>query len=56
MSFQTNEQGIGTFYFNDKELGQIDDKRFADNFLAIWLSADTSEPSLRKQLIGGKHD
>ncbi|WP_462167420.1 chalcone isomerase family protein [Pseudoalteromonas sp. GB43] len=56
LSFQTNEQGIGTFYFNDKKLGQIDDNRFADNFLAIWLSADTSEPSLRKQLIGGKHD
>ncbi|TMP46158.1 MULTISPECIES: chalcone isomerase family protein [unclassified Pseudoalteromonas] len=56
LSFLTNEQGVGTFYFNDKELGQIDDNKFADNFLAIWLSADTSEPSLRKQLIGGKHD
>lgn len=56
LSFHTNEQGIGTFYFNGEELGQINDEKFADNFLAIWLSADTSEPSLRKQLIGGKHD
>ncbi len=56
LSFQTNDQGIGTFYFNDKQLGQINDSKFADNFLAIWLSADTSEPALRKQLFGGKHD
>ncbi|MFY8282861.1 chalcone isomerase family protein [Pseudoalteromonas sp. SSMSWG5] len=56
LTFQTNEQAIGTFYFNGKPLGQINDDKFADNFLAIWLSAGTSEPSLRKQLIGGKHD
>lgn len=56
LSFETNQQGIGTFYFNNEKLGAIEDERFADNFLAIWLSADTTEPSLRKQLIGGKHD
>ena len=25
LSFQTNQQGIGTFYFNNKKLGQIED-------------------------------
>ena len=56
LSFETNTQGIGTFYFNNDKLGVVEDKQFADHFLAIWLSSDTSEPSLRKQLIGGKHD
>ena len=52
LSFLTNKQGIGTFYHNDTKLGGIDDSEFADNFLAIWLSPQTSEPKMRKQLIG----
>lgn len=52
LSFITDENGIGTFYFNGKELGAIEQNGFADNFLAIWLDADTSEPQMRKQLIG----
>jgi len=52
LSFITDENGIGTFYFNGKKLGAIEQNGFADNFLAIWLDADTSEPQMRKQLIG----
>ena len=40
------------YYFNGKKLGAIEQNGFADNFLAIWLDADTSEPQMRKQLIG----
>ena len=52
LSFITDTQGIGTFYHNDTKLGGIDDSQFADNFLAIWLSPKTSQPDMRKQLIG----
>ena len=52
LSFITDMQGIGTFYHNDTKLGGIDDSQFADNFLAIWLSPKTSQPDMRKQLIG----
>lgn len=52
LSFITDEQGDGTFYHNDSKLGGIDDSAFDDNFLAIWLSPQTSEPTMRKQLIG----
>ena len=52
LSFITDEQGDGTFYHNDTKLGAIADSEFADNFLAIWLSPQTSEPTMRKQLIG----
>jgi len=43
-----------TFYYNDKEIGQIDDPYFSEIFLAIWLSPKTSQPKLREQLIKGK--
>lgn len=39
------------FYFNDTKLGQLDDPEFANAFLAIWLSEDTSAPEVRKKLI-----
>ncbi|CAM3779362.1 MULTISPECIES: chalcone isomerase family protein [Pseudoalteromonas] len=52
LSFITDEQGKGTFYHNDSKLGGIDDSEFADHFLAIWLSPQTSQPAMRKQLIG----
>ncbi|HEA17937.1 MAG: chalcone isomerase family protein [Pseudoalteromonas prydzensis] len=52
LSFITDMQGVGTFYHNDTKLGGIEDSEFADNFLAIWLSPQTSEPKMRKQLIG----
>lgn len=41
-----------TFYFNDELIGTISDVNFGDLFAAIWLSPDTSQPKLRKQLLG----
>ncbi|WP_286269400.1 chalcone isomerase family protein [Thalassotalea hakodatensis] len=40
------------FYFNGELLGTIEDTKFAEVFLAIWLSEKTSQPALRKRLIG----
>lgn len=40
------------FYFNGELLGTIEDADFANLFLAIWLSEKTSQPALRKRLIG----
>jgi hypothetical protein len=40
------------FYKNGKEIGEIKDAEFAKRFFDIWLSPKTSEPKLRKQLLG----
>jgi hypothetical protein len=45
------------FYFNSKNInnkliGEISDPDFGPAFLAIWLGENTSEPKLRKRLIG----
>jgi hypothetical protein len=40
------------FYQNGKPLGSIDDREFAHAFFAIWLDPRTSEPALRKRLLG----
>lgn len=42
------------FYFNDDLLGTISDEQFGTVFSNIWLAENTTEPSLRKQLIGAK--
>ena len=47
-----DKQGRGTFYLNGKALGTIDDPGFGEDFLAIWLSPETSRPELRLALIG----
>jgi hypothetical protein len=39
------------FYFNDEELGRVEDPEFAQAFLDIWLSEKTSEPGVREKLI-----
>jgi hypothetical protein len=41
-----------SFYQNGKPLGTIDDREFARAFFAIWLDPRTSEPALRRQLLG----
>jgi Chalcone isomerase-like len=44
--------GIGAeFYGNGKLLGEIRDPLFARLFFGIWLSPQTSEPDLRKDLL-----
>jgi hypothetical protein len=41
-----------TFFYNDKALGQVNDPRFTQSFLAIWLAENSTFPKLRNQLIG----
>ncbi|MDX6015046.1 MULTISPECIES: hypothetical protein [Shewanella] len=60
LSFVASGPQRGHFLFNDKPLAAIvidesassEHKRFADAFLAIWLSERSSRPQLRAQLIG----
>ena len=40
------------FYFNQAFKGQITDPAFSQLFASIWLSPKTSQPKLRKQLLG----
>lgn len=39
------------FYFDNEQLGQVEDPNFAQAFLDIWLSENTSAPDVRKKLI-----
>jgi hypothetical protein len=48
------EENRSVFYFNDQEQGAIDNLQFGPMFIAIWLSPDTSEPKLRRALLGIK--
>ena len=40
------------FYANGKPIGSIKDASFSTQFFNIWLSEKTSEPALRKKLLG----
>lgn len=45
--------GRGVVFFGDRgRLGEIRDAAFARQFFAIWLSPRTSEPRLRRELLG----
>ncbi len=45
--------GRATHFFEDgKKIGTITDPEFGQYFFDIWLGEKTSEPGLRKQLIG----
>ena len=46
--------GITVFYKNDEKIGEINDTEFGKWFFGIWLSEKTSEPELRKKLLGIK--
>ncbi len=52
LTFLVSKNGAGDFYHNDKWLGRIDDPAFSAAFLSIWLAKNSSEPGLRRQLIG----
>lgn len=41
------------FYLNGRALGEVREPRFAERFMGIWLSPDTSEPALRTALLTG---
>lgn len=40
------------FYYGETLVGEVNDPAFTDAFFGIWLSPKTTEPSLRKQLLG----
>ncbi|MEC7941574.1 MAG: chalcone isomerase family protein [Pseudomonadota bacterium] len=52
LTIRVAEDKVSRFYFDEQPIGVIQDKQFGDAFLAIWLSENTSEPGLRKQLLG----
>ncbi|GIU04323.1 chalcone isomerase family protein [Shewanella morhuae] len=54
LSFKAIDEQTSQFFFNQQPLGVMHDANFAAAFLAIWLSKDTSRPSLRAQLLGEK--
>lgn len=41
------------YYYNGKPIGGIQDPEFAKAFFGIWLDPRTSDPALRKKLLGG---
>lgn len=40
------------FYYGEKRIGEIRDPEFARWFAGIWLNEKTSQPQLRRQLLG----
>ena len=44
--------GQSYFLHNGNVIGAVTDPLFADAFFGIWLAPNTSEPKLRKQLLG----
>ena len=44
--------GSLVFWLDSKKLGEINDPALSEAFMAIWLSAKTSEPKMRKKLFG----
>lgn len=47
-----NQADTTFFYLNQQKIGEIVDATFAKAFLNIWLDENTSEPKLRKKLLG----
>jgi hypothetical protein len=52
LTFYVAENKKGYFYHNQTLLGEINSEDFSDAFLSIWLSEKTSQPQLRRQLLG----
>jgi len=52
LTLRVDAQLASRFYFNGKHIGTIDDPAFTEDFLAIWLSENSSYPRLRDQLVG----
>ncbi len=47
-----DKQGHTQFYRNEQWIGAVADPEFSHYFFAIWLADDTSEPKLRRALLG----
>jgi hypothetical protein len=47
------DPSLGTrFFYNDRDIGRVSGPDFAKAFFAIWLDPKTSEPKLRRELLG----
>ncbi|QAZ39784.1 hypothetical protein C1M51_10350 [Methylibium sp. Pch-M] len=44
---------MARFYFNGQPAGELRDPTFAQRFFGIWLGPQTSQPALRRSLLGG---
>jgi hypothetical protein len=49
---RVDENLASQFFFNGQAIGEIASAEFTRNFLAIWLSEDSSYPKLRNRLVG----
>lgn len=47
-----SDESHGEFFHNGQSLGKVNDTGLMKAFLGIWLRDDTSEPTLRAQLLG----
>lgn len=50
-----NNQGITKFYHNNSFIGKIDDKKFSEIFLNIWLHENNKYKSLTKDLFNNEN-
>ncbi|MBN8544277.1 MAG: chalcone isomerase family protein [Alphaproteobacteria bacterium] len=48
------QTGVTRFYKNNMMIGALEDREFGKHFFDIWLAENTSEPTLRRQLLGLK--
>ena len=46
------DNGEALFYKDNNEIGRIADPEFSRAFFGIWLDEKTSEPALRRELLG----
>ena len=52
LSVKVDSNGRSYFYLNEQPLGEIADAAFGPAFLAIWLSDNSQNPTLTRQLKG----
>ena len=53
LRIEVDVNGTNNFRFNGELIGAVDDEDFSRAFLDIWLSPETTQPAVRKRLIGG---
>ncbi|WP_116472589.1 chalcone isomerase family protein [Zobellella maritima] len=49
---RVDDNGISRFYFNWQLLGEMTDPEFGPAFLEIWMSSNSRDPALTRQLKG----
>lgn len=46
------KKGDAVFYLDNTEIGRVQDPEFSKAFFGIWLDEKTSDPDLRRKLLG----